>query len=96
MEACAGTSVEKWTVAPNGALRSAGKCLTANGATAALSACHAAAMQRWHYTLAGNLINRHSHLCLTGSTSGSLSLQACGHNLASQIWSLPNKLVRQK
>ena len=93
VETCAGTAAETWTVTGEGALQSGGRCLTANKGKASLATCQASAAQRWHYTLAGNLINRGSHLCLTGSNAGDLTLESCGDNLASQIWSLPTALV---
>lgn len=89
MQQCEGTAAETWRIMPNGTLRSARQCLTQIGARAALTKCGSADDQRWHYTLLGNLINRSSHLCLTGSTNGRLTVQTCGHNLASQIWALP-------
>lgn len=94
LEACSGTAAETWTVTPDGALQSGGKCLTATGARTSLISCHSSAAQRWHYTLAGNLVNRRNHLCLTGGDTGTLTLRSCGHNLASQIWSLPNALIK--
>lgn len=94
VEACTGNASERWTVASDGALRSDGKCLTADERTAKLATCRSTATQRWRYTLAGNLIHRGNHLCLTGSNTGALTLQPCGHNLATQIWSLPTALIR--
>lgn len=93
VEACAGSAAERWTVTPAGYLESNGECLTSIGQKAIIKACRSAAAQRWRYTLAGNLINRRTHLCLTGGRTGDLTLEACGHNLASQIWSLPNRFV---
>ena len=60
-----------------------------------MKACSGAASQRWKYTLAGNLVNRSEALCLTGSTAQGLAMQDCGHNLASQVWSLPNPIARK-
>ncbi len=90
IETCAGTQAEAWTVTPTSALQSSGKCLSASGKKAIVKSCGSTNRQRWDYTLAGNLINRSSHLCLTGSETQGLTLQACGHNLPTQIWSLPN------
>ncbi|HJS91294.1 MAG TPA: ricin-type beta-trefoil lectin domain protein [Steroidobacteraceae bacterium] len=90
LEPCAGTPEELWRIMPDGSLRSGRQCLTGLGRHAALANCRAAASQRWRYTLLGNLINRASRLCLSGGASGSLTLRACGHNLAAQIWTLPN------
>lgn len=87
---CQGTAAEVWRVMPDESLRQRRECLTQVGARAALARCGSAASQRWSYNLLGNLINRSSHLCLTGPVSGRLTVQACGHNLASQIWTLPN------
>lgn len=93
VEACSGAKTEAWTVTRRGTLQSGGECLTAEGAKAALGSCGTGSAQRWKYTLEGNLINRSDGLCLTGSRKDGLAMQACGHNLASQIWSLPNALV---
>ena len=94
VEACNGSAAENWTVTPDSALQSNGKCLTAITGKVSLAACRSNAAQRWRYTLAGNLVSRSSHLCLTGSDNGALKLSACEHNLATQIWSIPNPVVR--
>jgi hypothetical protein len=75
---------------PDGALRSARGCLSQVDGQAATMKCGSGLNQQWSYTLPGNLINRSSHLCLTGPADGRLRVLACGHNLASQIWTLPN------
>lgn len=94
VETCTGSAAETWTVTPSGALQSNGKCLTAIAGKLSLTRCeNASTAQRWRYTLAGNLVNRSSHLCLTGSDGAALTLEACGHNLGSQIWSIPNAFV---
>jgi alpha-galactosidase len=90
IEACAGSDAETWTVMPDGSLENSGKCLTADGQKASIAACDSSSGQRWRYTLAGNLINRRNKLCLTGGETKSLTLESCGHNLITQIWSLPN------
>jgi alpha-galactosidase len=95
-KSCAGTASETWRIMPDGALRSGHECLTQTRGRAALAKCRSTDTQRWRYTLPGNLINRASHLCLTAPTSGELVLQACGHNLASQIWTLPNDMARTR
>lgn len=95
VEACSGSSAETWTVTRAGALQSSGQCLTAAGAKVQMRACNSKAAQSWRYTVVGNLINRQNHLCLAGSQSQGLTTQACGHNLAAQIWSLPNARVPQ-
>lgn len=95
VEACQGTAAERWTVTASQQLRAtSGQCLTAQGNALKLSACTESAAARWHYTLAGNLINGSNHECLTGSDAGALSLAACGHNLDTQIWALPTRLPR--
>ena len=93
VERCAGTAAESWRITPNGTLRSGRQCLTQIGARAAMAGCGSAAGQRWRYTLSGNLINAGSHLCLTGPRQGGLVVRACGHNLASQIWTLPDGVI---
>jgi len=89
LEQCAGTPAESWEITPDGLVRDGQACLTRIGSRAVLAKCRAAAEQRWRYTLLGNLINRASRLCLTGPAKGGLTVRACGHNLASQIWTLP-------
>lgn len=92
VEACTGNPAEGWTVTHDGALKSGGKCLAEEGGKATLASCDSNSAQRWSYTLAGNLVNRHNHLCLTGKSGmGGVTVQACGHNLASQVWSLPTE-----
>jgi alpha-galactosidase len=90
---CTGTAAESWTIAANGALKSAGKCLAVAGGKVVMQACNAGDAQHWSYNLAGNLVGVGGK-CLTaggqGSQSQSLSMQACGHNPPGQIWSLPN------
>ena len=90
---CEGTAAETWGIMPNGSLRSGQMCLTQIGDHAALTRCGSSGSQRWTYTLLGNLINRSSHLCLTGPASGRVALRACGHNLPSQVWTLPNDMT---
>jgi alpha-galactosidase len=92
VEQCAGTREESWQVMRNGALRSGGKCLAQKGSRAVLAACSSVADQAWHYDVLGRLINSASHQCLTGETSGALSVAACGNNPPSQIWALPNDI----
>ncbi len=86
---CTGSSAQTWQVMPNGSLRAGGECLAQVGDRAQLGTCVTSALQRWRYTLLGNLINQSTHQCLTGPVSGALTVRACGHNLASQIWTVP-------
>ena len=92
--ACTGNSTETWIVTATGALKSAGHCLAVANGKPAMQACGAGNAQHWKYTLAGNLISANDDKCLTVSGSDSkpqsLSMQVCGHNLQSQIWSVPN------
>jgi alpha-galactosidase len=87
---CQGAADEAWRFMPNGALRSAHGCLGQIGDHAVTLKCGSGLNQQWSYTLPGNLINHSSRLCLTGPTDGRLKVLACGHNLPSQIWTLPN------
>lgn len=87
---CAGTAAQLWRVVLDGTLRSGLECLTRIGSRAAIAKCRSTDDQRWRYTLLGNLINRASRLCLTGADGGTLTVRACGHNLASQVWTIPN------
>ncbi|MGB6489179.1 MAG: ricin-type beta-trefoil lectin domain protein [Steroidobacteraceae bacterium] len=94
VEHCAGTAAQSWQVMSDGALRSGGKCLEQKDGRAVLAACSAAADQVWRYDLAGKIINAASRQCLTGSPRGALAVAACGNNLQSQIWALPNDIAR--
>lgn len=93
VETCTGTPAERWTISRAGSLKSAGRCLAVVRGKVEMKACTAGHAEHWKYTLVGNLIGAHGQ-CLTASgdagQSQSLSLEACGHNLPSQIWSLPN------
>ena len=86
--ACTGSSSETWVVGDDGTLRSGGRCLAEANGEVVMQPCSASAGQQWTWTLAGQL-RRRPHQCLTGAGSG-LRLDSCGHNLADQIWSLPN------
>lgn len=88
VEACAGTPAETWTITAQGALKSAGQCLTATSGHPSLKACTNTSAQHWKYTLPGNLVATDGG-CLTASAS-SMSIEPCGHNQRNQIWSLPN------
>ena len=94
VEDCSGRPAELWTVTARGALKSADGCLAAAGGLPALEACNGSLAQQWRYSLAGNLVNAETNLCLTNTSAGAasqpLTLQACGHNQLNQIWSLPN------
>ena len=92
-EDCIGSPAESWIIGANGVLKSGGRCLAALDGKAVVQPCAVTNVQHWHYTLLGNLIG-HGGQCLTASDPGSpsqtISLQNCGHNLPTQIWSLPN------
>jgi alpha-galactosidase len=93
--ACAGTEAEQWLVTEDGSLRSSGgKCLAVVNDKPVMQACRAESAQHWRYTLKGNLVNNGNLQCLTAagpeSAPQGLEMQVCGHNLATQIWSLPN------
>ena len=95
VEPCTGAKTEEWTVTKEGALRSSGgECLTVVNGKPVMQACRSISAQQWRYTLKGNLVNNGNLQCLTaaGPESGpqSLQMQVCGHNLETQIWSLPN------
>lgn len=89
VETCSGRDAETWTVTSTGALESSGGCLDAGNGKLEMKPCSNRNSQQWRYTLVGNLIADQGK-CLTATASDGLSLQACGHNLRSQIWSLPN------
>ena len=93
---CAGTAAQTWQVMPDGVLRSGRECLTQTGSQAVLATCRSRDAQRWRYTLRGNLVNEASHRCLTGPVSGALAMEVCGHNRASQIWTLPNRMMKPR
>jgi alpha-galactosidase len=92
-EDCAGTPAETWTVGSNGSLKSGGHCLAVADAKPVMQPCAASQSQHWRYTMLGNLIGQGGK-CLTAgdpaNPSQPASMQACGHNLPTQIWSLPN------
>ncbi|MEO6910361.1 MAG: ricin-type beta-trefoil lectin domain protein [Edaphobacter sp.] len=94
VESCAGTPAEAWTVTADGALKSGARCLAVAEGKLVMQQCSSSTAQRWKYTLVGNLIHAGNSECLSASApnsgSQSLSVQACGHNLPNQIWSLPN------
>jgi alpha-galactosidase len=95
VEPCAGAVAEKWTVTKEGALRSSGgECLAVENGNPVMQACRSVSAQHWRYTLKGNLVNSGNLQCLTATGSElepqSVRMQVCGHNLATQIWSLPN------
>jgi alpha-galactosidase len=96
VQACVGTDAETWIVTAGGALRSGGECLTATAGHAVLRPCRRLASQQqmasqqWRYGLSGNIISRAGGGCLTAGELGALMVRACGHDLASQIWSLPD------
>jgi alpha-galactosidase len=96
VQQCTGSPAQTWRIRPDGTLRAGQECLTQVGAHVALAKCRSTGSQRWRYTLPGNLVNRESRLCLTGPASGRLEVRACGHNLASQIWTLPSHLTSQR
>lgn len=92
--ACQGIPAETWTVAANGALKSEGRCLGVANGKPVMQACVAGSSQHWNYTLMGDLVSAADHQCLSAdgpdSKPQTLIMQACGHNLPNQIWSLPN------
>lgn len=93
VESCSGSPTQTWTINPSGVLESSGKCLTAARGKVSIQACTHKSAQRWRYTLAGNLKSRDNGQCLTGSASEGLTVEKCGHNLRTQIWSLPNAFL---
>jgi alpha-galactosidase len=94
IESCIGTVAEAWVVTSSGALKSSGGCLAASEGKAFIQPCSASPEQHWHYALSGNLINAGNGQCLTSDVTDAgtqgLTLQPCGDNLQTQIWSLPN------
>jgi alpha-galactosidase len=91
--ACMGTAAETWTVTSGGALKSAAGCLAVVNGQPVVQACVSGRAQHWNYNQAGNLLDGAGQ-CLTATgpddQARSLSMQACGHNLPNQLWSLPN------
>lgn len=95
VEVCTGTTIERWTIASHGELRSSsGRCLAAVRGRPVMQFCRAVRAQRWRYTLMGNLVSAADNQCLSAVGSRnepqSLQMQVCGHNQPNQIWSLPN------
>jgi alpha-galactosidase len=93
VEECTGAPAEAWTIQASGALESAGRCLGIADGKPTLQPCSPGDAQRWKYTLLGNLVSA-GGACLStlgpDSSPQHLIMQACGHNQANQIWSLPN------
>lgn len=92
-ESCTGKADESWTVNANGTLQSGQSCLAIDHGNPVMQACDANPDQHWTYNLSGNLINAANNQCLTSSPATGpqpLTTKACGYNLPSQIWSLPN------
>jgi alpha-galactosidase len=91
---CAGAPVESWTVTAEGALQSGGLCLENSSGGPKMQVCSGVISQCWNYGLQGNLVNDADRRCLSATDINgkphSLEMQACGHNDANQIWSLPN------
>jgi alpha-galactosidase len=94
IESCTGTVAEAWVITSSGALKSSGGCLAASDGKAFIQPCSASPEQHWHYALSGNLINASNNQCLTSNVPDAgkqgLTLEPCGDNLLTQIWSLPN------
>ena len=91
---CTGVPEETWKITHEDALQSGGLCLENSGSGPKMQACSGAISQRWNYSLQGNLVNKADRRCLSATEMNgkpdSLEMQACGHNDANQIWSLPN------
>lgn len=88
---CQGTPAERWTYTKCDALRAGGQCLAVVDGAPKMQACADAASQRWTYRLSGNLVNAADQQCLSASGSdGHWQMRACGNNLPTQIWALPN------
>jgi alpha-galactosidase len=94
VEECSDAPAETWTITPNAELKSANSCLAVDDGKPALESCNGSNLERWNYTLAGNLVNAGNKMCLTNqsadATGQPVSLEVCGHNQLNQIWSLPN------
>lgn len=96
VEVCTAGRDQAWTVSPLGQLIDQnGLCLEDfNGQIVQAQCMPNWWREQWTYTQAGNLINRVDHRCLSAAvTNGlpsTLEIEACGYNLANQIWSLPN------
>ncbi|HEX7360891.1 MAG TPA: ricin-type beta-trefoil lectin domain protein [Bryobacteraceae bacterium] len=91
--ACTGAAAERWTVTPEGLLKSGEHCLAVINGKVVMQSCSTGSTEHWKYNLAGNLIDSGGQ-CLSTSDDKdrvqSLSIQTCGHNPPNQIWSLPN------
>ncbi|MGH8160920.1 MAG: ricin-type beta-trefoil lectin domain protein, partial [Gammaproteobacteria bacterium] len=91
---CQGNASERWTVSANGTLRAGKRCLAVANGAPKMQPCSNKPAQQWTYRLKGNLVNKADHLCLGVRGAGDKPLpwrmQPCGHNLATQIWALPN------
>jgi alpha-galactosidase len=98
VQSCSGAQSEAWTITSSGNVESGKQCLAQVSGRAVLQTCGSTPVQHWTYTLAGNLKSM-GGLCLTSEPWSAqpvgVSLQGCGNNLPSQIWSLPNALPHQ-
>lgn len=91
---CLGTAAERWTFTRDKALHAGSQCLADVDGTPKMQACSDIAEQHWSYRLNGNLVNVADHQCLgvvePHGKSRRWQMQACGHNLPSQVWAVPN------
>ncbi|TDU83324.1 ricin-type beta-trefoil lectin protein [Kribbella voronezhensis] len=98
--ACDGSDTQNWTLPGDGTVRLAGRCLDdsnsgGTGSNLILFDCTGNSNQQWSYALNGNLVTGlPSKLCagVRGATTANdtaAELQTCGHNLPSQVWTLP-------
>ncbi|HEX7341351.1 MAG TPA: ricin-type beta-trefoil lectin domain protein [Rhodanobacteraceae bacterium] len=93
VERCRGDASERWTASATGQLHANGKCLAEADGQPTLASCAGSAAQHWIYRRNGNLVNAADHRCLgvVATKAGPMrwQMQTCGHNVATQIWSLP-------
>lgn len=95
VEVCSAAATETWTWGAGGTLIDQnGECLDDIGGQPSQAQCNSSSTQQWRYTELGNLINHSDNQCLSATIVNNLpttvTMQACGHNLANQIWSLTN------
>lgn len=93
VERCRGNAAERWTIGAHGTLHAHHACLALVDGSPEMAACTGAPAQHWTYRRNGNLVNASDGRCLGVAGSGNSRwhwrMQPCGHNVATQIWALP-------
>jgi hypothetical protein len=97
VNACNGSSGQRWSAYTDSTLRTEGGCLgvvggTNDGSDVDWYPCNGTAVQTWTHKPNGELVNSHANLCLAdpgGNTGSRLDIETCTDS-AQQIWTLPS------